>query len=910
MFQPFHFTRWVHGATLVSEPDNIPDDALRRATNVRLDRTLGVIEVRPGWTLRSTAGAFAGSVSFLSRLFVSTVTYGFVQIGTDLRRTNNTWGGSTSIATPGTALVSDANEPDGNGNLLKYLVNGTIRIKDTGAVVTNMGIQPPTAAPTTAALATDLFTQIGFDDPDDAVNWTGTNLSVAPANDTTFFIEGVDSVSFSIAASTFGSIARFLGAAVNLDTLTGGDALVKNDDYIHLWVRVDRPERVTFLQIDVDIDADSTGVGDSFRQNYYSVRLGSVEILSQGINQWNQVQIRKASFARYGADTSRSWANARGFRIAFLTNSGGTVQFWTDDFKMRGGVGIEGDIQYTVCYRNSITAGRGNPPKDADSVVQFTTALRTNRQRINLTTTNVRESGANHPGDTQIDQIMIWRKGGTFETAVHVATILDTAASPYLDNTSDATLVLRERRLETDNDIPPTGTTRILFGPSAAGHLFMIVDGYRLYFSKPYERLENRAENWGANNFALIGDGSAVAVAGIASAAQIRVWTRERTFKVVGIGEDTFLPVAMEGTRGCVGQAAVASGDGVLFFVSQDGIYMDVEGRQTKLTGAIDRFFQGLTVDGQVGWNPTSTFTALARLAFLHEATGSALVLLYVESGATALNRFLTLKPNVQNGLLTECFFGTSALTTLQSLYQDSINRELLAGGADGNVYRIEDPAEYADNATAITFTARTKSYDFGQPQRRKFIAHGTAEGMTTSQNVTMTAYYDRNQTTEVLGTVNTQSETDIELLASQFPDTRRRDIALELTGSVTSRIAITRLGCFFEPQPELLTYLDSGILSFDFIRQLKRFEIDINLPSQATLTVYANGVQVFRGNFLPTSARQNAPYPLPPGLRGREWRVTLLTAGDPFLCYKWAGFFKMLGTDQQYQEQIIVQGV
>ena len=73
MFQPFHIQRWIKGTTLVGEPDHIPDDALRRATNVRLDRTLGIIEARPGWTVR-TASAFASSVIYLSRLVAATVT--------------------------------------------------------------------------------------------------------------------------------------------------------------------------------------------------------------------------------------------------------------------------------------------------------------------------------------------------------------------------------------------------------------------------------------------------------------------------------------------------------------------------------------------------------------------------------------------------------------------------------------------------------------------------------------------------------------------------------------------------------------------------------------------------------------------------------------------------------------------
>ena len=125
--------------------------------------------------------------------------------------------------------------------------------------------------------------------------------------------------------------------------------------------------------------------------------------------------------------------------------------------------------------------------------------------------------------------------------------------------------------------------------------------------------------------------------------------------------------------------------------------YVDSGGRQAKLTNAIDPFFQGLTVSGHTGWNTAQAQMTLTRLAFLHEPTGSVLIMLYCEAGSSTLNRFLVLKPNLQNGQLTECFFGTSALTSLQSLYLASINRELLAGGANGNIYRIKDPSTYSD---------------------------------------------------------------------------------------------------------------------------------------------------------------------------------------------------------------------
>jgi hypothetical protein len=901
-FRPLDIPRWTRGAQLTGEPDSIPDDSLRHAANVRLDRVLGAITGRPGWT-RRTSGSLGAAVVAISRLVTTAATYSYAQLGSMVYRLTAAWGSPTSLGTAGTPIVSDANMPDGYGTLYKYLVTGGLAVKDNGSAVSTMGIQAPSAPPVGAALAADLTTLINA--MENAAQWTGSSLGSGPANDTTYFIQGTQSVTGSVNASNFGTITQY-APTLNLDTLTGGDALVRQDDYIHLWVNIDRPERLTYLQIDIDVDSATTGVADAFRKNYYHVRIGPTSI-NQGIATWNQLQIRKSQFARFGSDTARHWQHAVAWRIGFLANSIGAVRFSVDDFKLRGGVGIEGNIQYTVCYRNSSTMGRGNPPLDASEVVQYTTPIYTNRQRISLDISNVLQGGAAHPGDSQIDWIMIWRKGGIFTEPVLVTQILDTAASPWVDATSDATLLLRPQVLETDNDAPPTGATRVVFGPGGSGHLFMLVDGYRLYFSKGYERLENRAENWGRYNFAIIGDRSSRAVAGIATATQIRVWTTDKTYNVVGVGEDTFLPVPIDGSRGAVGQHAVASGDGVLYFVSQDGIYADLGGRQVKLTSAIDPFFQGLTVDGQAGWSTDPDIMALVRLAFLNEPTGSAVMMLYVEGTGSTLNAFLVLKPNLGNAQLTECFFGYSNLANLSALLADPEARELLAGADDGNIYRVEDPVAYSDQGTTIPVKFRTKAFDGGVPQYDKYLSSITVEGQTSGQSLSITGYYDRGEESESLGSMATTSAVG-QAIVSGAPSVLRHDVALELEGNLNAALVISRVGITFEPQPQRHNFLDSGYVAFEFIQQLKRLELDLDSPENTTITIWADSLQVFQDMLPATVRRQGVSYPLPPGLRGRIWRVTILSVVTTFQCWKIAGFFKQLGTDQAYTERILVQ--
>lgn len=913
-FQPFSFKGWSRGAILVGESDAIPEDSLRQAVNVRLDRTLRAIEPRPGWT-RKTVSSIGAAITFLSRLFSRTGTWGYVQFGSLLRLTDSNWNPVGSAATVGGEVLSAVNSPDGHGTIWKFFANrGTFMKQPGSGTWLPVGIAPPTAAPLGASLATDLTNDIS--NMTNANLWTGTDVTSGPLDDnTTYQLFPPSSTQITIAASTFGSMVEWFGGVINLDLLAGGDPLVKNDDYIAIFVRCDFPERLVFLQIDIDVDATPFPGTTAFRNNYYSVRIPSLGKFNQGHNTWTNLQIRKSEFARFGTDITRSWATAQTFRIGAQTNAQGPLQLNFSAFRLRGGIGLEGDISYTVCYRNSSTMARGNPPKSVDFTVLQTVPITVDRQRVNLDISNVRTGGANVAGTTiaeQVDTIMVWRKGGTFLSHVLVDEIPFTAGSPYLDNTSDETLILTNLLLELDNDLPPvdtTGSQRVIFGPDGTGHYFMIVDGYKLYFCKPYETLENRIEDWPRLNFAFVGDGSSKALAGCCEGTQTYVWTDSYTYNVVGIGAETYLPVRIDGSRGIVGQHAWCAGEGALFFVSQDGIYMQEGQRQQKLTSAIDPFFQAKTVDGQLGWSTAAVAMALTRLEFLHEPTGPMLTMLYVQTDGSGLDHILVIKPNIQNGVLTECFFDFSTVTTAQSLYLDTHNKELLAGGANGHVYRLHDPFAYTDDGTNISILIRTQSSVCGGPTRSKYIDSTVVEGNTHGQSLRLTNHYERGTIDEIQGNIVTTTETALSFLSTPTPRTFRRDVSLQLTGNTYGRFTITRLGVMAELQPEFVTFFDSGDITFDFVHQVKVFLLDANFPTTVQIRLSIEQVIAFSGAVLPSNSRELVRYPLSAGLRGRVFRLTL-AGTTPFLVYKVSGLVKQLGIEQEYTERLFMQGV
>ena len=137
--------------------------------------------------------------------------------------------------------------------------------------------------------------------------------------------------------------------------------LVKDDDYIYLWVRVDVVERVEWMQVDFDLDTAT--VADAFRINYYTIRIPGNPRLNQGRDVWTELKLRKSEFLKLGPGTA-TWSAVRAVRVSFQTTSEGPVTLFMDDLSLVGGYGIEGEIQYTACYENVTTGCRSNPPLD------------------------------------------------------------------------------------------------------------------------------------------------------------------------------------------------------------------------------------------------------------------------------------------------------------------------------------------------------------------------------------------------------------------------------------------------------------------------------------------------------------------------------------------------------------------
>jgi hypothetical protein len=669
--------------------------------------------------------------------------------------------------------------------------------------------------------------------------------------------------------------------------------LIKDDDWLHLWVRVDDPTHLQFLQVDVDVE--TTTLGNAFSTNYYSLRIPPTDLHS-GTNQWTELKLRKASFQRYGSDSTLSWTAARCVRLGAQTNAAGGVLLWCDDLSLLGGVGIEadGDLQYSAIWVSSATGGRSAPPKDADNVALYCTAITSTRQRVSVDLSNVQ------PGDPQVTHIWLYRRGGGLATALRVG-VIPVGTLAFVDDRANVQLA-DTNALEEDNDVPPSDTF-MLVGPGATNRLFALHGRNRVRFSKAWEAQEHRAEQFPIDFEFLLGDGAEQGMGGVATDQVLLFFTNKSAYQVQGTGPDSYIPLAIPQSKGLAAQYGLTSGDGQVFFLAVDGIYSQVGVTQTLLTGDIEPFFTGITVNGVAPLSQGAISNC--RLAFHPHPQGNLVVLLYPESGQTLPNKRLVLKKNVQSGQYTDCFFDANLSLLAQSVHSEPVSRVLSFGMTDGHIYQAEVETVSSDAGVGIPLRLRTKAYDGGRPRLVKTWSDLVFDANTSGVSIPVTASWNRNTENASAGTI--VGTTDVSLTELVLDQTARpcvvlrRVLALDLQATVSATVTLFSLGVHVQPEAEPLTFFDTGTVTFPLVTAVRFLALDIDTAVACTIICYIDGTAQDVRSFVPTSARANRNHYVPHGLVGRTLRVTV-SAAQPFLLYSLLAWTKGVGTPVGYQ--------
>lgn len=890
---------WNTGSATIGLPEDIRDTALRVGRNIRVNRPANKVATRPG-SLQVTASVATGRVQRLWRRG-DTVATTYMQIDSALYRLTAAWASAALIhsALPSEA-ISCANFIDGSSSetVHAYFVGTSFAKRDTGAVLGDIGVAQPsgdveaatllfgslggyTYPPSSeyfgpalsASLASDLVTTISTcDDKSDVWYFDGFD---SEADDTTVHQEGISAIKLVLGAGNVG-IARN-GYSIDLGAFSLGSGDVSVDDYIHLWVRADYPERIAYMQIEFDIETATVGL---FTRNYYSIRITGAS-LNQGVEQWTHLQLPKSSFQRFGDDSSLDWSTMASSRIVFANGDGSdAVTIWIDDFKMRGGTDVSGEVAYTAVFQNASTGAMGNPQTNANDVVIYSAPVTTDRQRINVDYSAIVSGAAGHPNDGETYNIRIYRRINNGESIL-IGTVADTdlgaGLNVFLDNITELETLLNHR-LETNNDGIPDGA-HFIFGPGSENRLFALVARNRCHYTKTWQLTYNRAENWPADFFFNVADGSELGMAGIATDTHLLVWTDIQTYEVRALGDDLYLPIPIPNSRGLVAKLAVAEGDGRIFFLASDGIYEHAGLTQRRITELITPFFAGETVAGVLPIEPTAAH--LCQLQWYADPYAPMLVLLYPTLGSSVLDGELVIKRSLVTGLYSDISFDTHS-PALSTVYAEEVlPTRLLAGDTTGRVVQIEALSADDDEGNAIDWSMRSRSMDLGAPQHDKRFDDLLIDADTQGEDVAVAVERNGDDTLISLGTFNTdapQAQASFASLSEQILDAHH--LAVEISGSTNVPTTIRRLSVTGEVLALDKIGWVSSIVTFRYLQVVRHLWVDVVAEAQVDVTLHCDGIVRALPPIMPAAGRQVLRLSAPGSTKGFGLQVRMTSTG------------------------------
>ena len=171
---------------------------------------------------------------------------------------------------------------------------------------------------------------------------------------------------------------------------------------------------------------------------------------------------------------------------------------------------------------------------------------------------------------------------------------------------------------------------------------------------------------------------------------------------------------------------------------------------------------------------------------------------------------------------------------------------------------------------------------------------------------VTVALYLDGSttaaETKTLTGTTGRQRADQIWSNTATVADLRRGR-AFQVTLSSASEFQLWSLTGAFELEPLQLTFWPSGVLSFEDIQNLYRYQFDVDAPGALTVTTYIDGSSTAADSrsLSATTNRQRVPLFVPAGLKGRSYRVTLSSTSS-FQLYGLTGDFKAWGGRRGWQ--------
>lgn len=427
------------------------------------------------------------------------------------------------------------------------------------------------------------------------------------------------------------------------------------------------------------------------------------------------------------------------------------------------------DWRYT--YYSTATGAESNPSPTADGI-----AVVAQQALIQVVASS----------DPQVDQIRLYRRGGTQATTWRLSVTGSNTTSGISDNNADSSIALAEA-ISLTNDVPFTtvsasGAAAVevplpyVAGPFLGKYLIACGDPNR----PGYVYWTNSGNPDGASpvNNLQVTSAREPLIGTFQYGSQPYLWSRDNLWKLdFGSGSTvTFVPRLTACGKGLASPWAYCIGP-LIYFLSTDGIYeTNGDGEAVSLTEeSLRPIFNGVTVGEYLPVDYTQT--SALRLSY----TGLELRFFYKDTAGTA-------RELIYHTLYKRWRSASSTEHTATLAYEDENQSSLrvLLGATNGAVYK-SGPEYTDDNGVAISAHARTGSSDFGIPQTFKEFGNIIVDAVPTrggtvpaaEQGIVLTPYINAEATTlapsSITGTG--RQNTPISLL-----DTYAYSLALDFT--------------------------------------------------------------------------------------------------------------------------------
>lgn len=413
-----------------------------------------------------------------------------------------------------------------------------------------------------------------------------------------------------------------------------------------------------------------------------------------------------------------------------------------------GGTGLTGDYQFKYTYVRKSGGSLIHESNPSDTSATFTAS----DDDITVTFSST--------SDSQVTHVRVYRTLAGQTADFYYDGEAAIGDGTYTTSVSDSAL---GALIETDNDTPPSSIQGIA-GPGAYNRLF-VISGNKVYYSKG-----NRPESFPSTYYSEFGTTYFPGKAVVDWGGLIYIFTQEGVYYLQGSTPTTFFPIRTMASEGLFSKHGIATTERGIYYHGSDGLYVFTGQSEQKITSSkVDPIFRGDTVSDVNPINQDNLDNCWL------EYFNNKIFFGYPDSGNTYPNKVLVL--DLDEGKYSIYDYGI----TIRSVYRDKLNKRLLAGDSDGNIWRLE----YGDGDGGSSFTFKVRSRELTQLEHISPIF-----ARYDIYNAGGNTIYAR--LIEEGTTIAERSFTDSDAHKRRFfPPISTKSTQLEIESDVTSRVSV-----------------------------------------------------------------------------------------------------------------------